>query len=187
MSSPNGQKRNPSSASYWGFFSFFGWASKASCLCHFHLAIWQDSGKLFPPQWKSKKIWAFPNEQPPFCCQIGRDNELIISPGLWLRQYLRESCGVIFGVNFFFVFSLSWFVSEMKSAKLWSIGMDKQDWINKQEVVLLNKTSAELEEANAAQAKRLVIVLGTSTDFLFGLTDIKTPYPRSDAFRNVLE
>lgn len=65
--------------------------------------------------------------------------------------------------------------------------MDKQDWINKQEVVLLNKTSAELEEANAAQAKRLVIVLGTSTDFLFGLTDIKTPYPRSDAFRNVLE
>ena len=65
--------------------------------------------------------------------------------------------------------------------------MDKQDWINKQEVVLLNKTSAELEEANAAQAKRLVIVLGTSTDFLFGLTDIKTPYPRSEAFRNVLE
>ena len=65
--------------------------------------------------------------------------------------------------------------------------MDKQDWINKQEVVLLNKTSAELEEANAAQAKRLVIVLGASTDFLFGLTDIKTPYPRSDAFRNVLE
>ena len=65
--------------------------------------------------------------------------------------------------------------------------MDKQDWINKQEVVLLNKTSAELEEANAAQAKRLAIVLGTSTDFLFGLTDIKTPYPRSEAFRNVLE
>ena len=65
--------------------------------------------------------------------------------------------------------------------------MDKQDWINKQEVVLLNKTSAELEEANAAQAKRLAIVLGTSTDFLFELTDIKTPYPRSDAFRNVLE
>ena len=37
------------------------------------------------------------------------------------------------------------------------------------------------------QAKRLAIVLGTSTDFLFGLTDIKTPYPRSYAFRNVLE
>ena len=37
------------------------------------------------------------------------------------------------------------------------------------------------------QAKRLAIVLGTSTDFLFGLTDIKTPYPRSEAFRNVLE
>ena len=49
-------------------------------------------------------------------------------------------------------------------------GIDQSDY---------SKLERGMRNLNFEQCKRLALVLGTSMDYLAGLTDEKTPYPRS--------
>lgn len=50
-------------------------------------------------------------------------------------------------------------------------GIDQSDY---------SKLETGVRYPTVEQAKRLAIVLDTSTDFIFGLTDEARPYPRED-------
>jgi transcriptional regulator with XRE-family HTH domain len=48
-------------------------------------------------------------------------------------------------------------------------GIDQSDY---------SKIETGLRYPTVEQAKRLALLLDTSTDYIFGLTDVETPYPR---------
>jgi transcriptional regulator with XRE-family HTH domain len=53
-------------------------------------------------------------------------------------------------------------------------GIDQSDY---------SKIEKGIRYPTVEQAKRLAMVLDTSTDYIFGITDEETPYPRSEQIK----